>query len=313
MEFHIWLMLIGLIALYTMQSLLTKLYTDSYPGDPNIASSVLTVISGITVALVTFFGFSGLSFNFNIWCVLIGALNAVALFSYNFFLVKASRDGPYSIVMMFNLSGGIIIPIIAALILGWDTSWGTPFRVAVNLISIISIIIAVYFVSKKSGEGGAITPRFIISCFGLAAANGVYGIFLTLQQQTSAAGGEGNRDEMIIATFLFAALISLVLGLVKQGSGFLRSIANQNKRSLIYLIGTSVVFALAINVIVIIIPYLDTTILYTLDNSSVLIMSVLCSCIFFKEKLSRLNIIGIAIMVAALVSMNLLPALFPAL
>ena len=61
---------------------------------------------------------------------------------------------------------------------------------------------------------------------------------------------------------------------------------------------------------ILLIPFFDTTILYTLDNSSVLIMSVLCSCIFFKEKLSVKNIIGISVMVAALVAMNLLPAIF---
>ena len=146
---------------------------------------------------------------------------------------------------------------------------------------------------------------------GLGIANGAYGTMLTLQQQLEVAGGEGNRDEMIITTFFFAAVISLVTGLVKQGGGFIKSIAKQNKASLIYLIGTSVVFALAINVIVMLIPFFDTTILYTLDNSSVLIMSVLCSCIFFKEKLSARNIIGISVMVVALVAMNLFPALFP--
>ena len=38
-------------------------------------------------------------------------------------------------------------------------------------------------------------------------------------------------------------------------------------------------------------------------------MSVLISWIFFKEKLTPLNVVGIVIMCAALVSMNLLPAI----
>lgn len=313
MDFYVWLMVAGLIALYTMQSLFTKLYTDSYPGDSGVAASVLTFVSGMAVVLITFLGFSGFKFDFNIWCILIGAVNAVALYLYNLFIVKASGKGPYSIVMMFNLSGGIIIPIIAALVMGWDTSWSTPFKATVNLVSIILIITAVYFVSNKKEEGGKITPAFLLSCFGLAVANGTYGLLLTLQQQTAAAGGEANRDEMIITTYFFAALIALVTGVMKQGGGFFRSVTKQNKKSLIFLIGTSLVFALGINLIVIIIPFLDTTILYTIDNSSVLIMSVLCSCIFFKEKLSLLNVIGIFMMVTALVSMNLLPALFPTL
>ena len=309
-----WLALLGLIILYTLQSLLTKLYTDKYPGDGDVASSVLTVVSGLFVVFVTFFFFAKMQFTVNPWSLLIGGVNAAALFLYNYFLVKASQTGPYSVIMMFNLSGGIIIPIIASLIMGWDNAWSTPFRSAINLVSITSIILAVYLTSKKDGvEEKKITPAFMLSCLGLGLSNGVYGLMLTLQQQLPEAGGEGNRDEMIITTFFFAAVISLITGFVKQRGGFLRSIVKQSKASALYLLGTSIVFALAINVIVMLIPHFDTTILYTLDNSSVLIMSVLCSCIFFGERLSAKNIIGISVMVAALVAMNLLPAVFPQL
>lgn len=312
MEFLIWLAVIGMIALYTFQSLFTKLYTDHYPGDPDMASSVLTVVSGLTVAVITFFGFSLCQFTVNGWSILIGVLNAFALFGYNHFIVRASGSGPYSVLMMFNVAGGIVIPIIASLIMGWDGSWGTTFQIVLNSVCLIAIFIAVYLVSQKAESAETkqgISLRFILSCLGLGVCNGVYGIFLTLQQQTPAAGGEGNRDEMIIVTFLTAAILAFITGLVQTKGKFLPHF-RQNKRSLGYLIATCVVFTLAINVIVMIIPHFDTTILYTLDNSSVLIMSVLISAIFFGEKLSRKNVIGIALMCAALVSMNLLPAIF---
>lgn len=312
MEFLIWLGVIGMIILYTLQSLFTKLYTDSYPGDPDMGSSVLTVVSGVTVVILTFFCFSFCRFTVNGISILIGVLNAFSLFGYNFFIVRASGSGPYSVVMMFNISGGIIIPIIASLIMGWDSSWGTPFQIILNSVCIVTIIAAVWLVSKKSEDtedSQKVTVPFLISCAELAVCNGTYGLFLTLQQQTEAAGGEGNRDEMIIVTFLVAALLAFVTGLVRTKGRFLPHF-RQSRRSLVYLILTSIVFTLGINVIVIIIPHFDTTILYTLDNSSVLIMSVLISAVFFKEKLSPKNVVGIALMCAALVSMNLLPAIF---
>lgn len=315
-----YILLAFLIALYTAQSLFTKLYTDKYPGEENDASNILTVVSGLSVAIITLVFFSRLEFTFNIYCILIGLLNAFALYFYNYSIVKASRTGPYSILMMFSLSGGIIIPIIVALIAGWD-SWSTVGAAAVNIVSIITIIASVYLVSSKDEAVSTDEPtknattargvslKFILSCFLLAISNGVYGIFLTLQQRSEIAGGEGNRDEMIIATYLFAAIISFVVGIVKKKGKFFGAF-RQNKWSAIWLIATSLVFALAINLIVIIIPLIPTTILYTLDNSSVLIMSVLISCIFFREKLSLKNIIGIILMVIALVSMNILPPMF---
>ncbi len=312
MQLLVWLGVILLVLLYTMQSLFTKLYTDSYPGKADMASSVLTVVSGLAVAVITFCCFEFCRFTPNGWCILIGVLNAVALYGYNYFIVKASQSGPYSILMMFSLAGGIVIPIIASLIMGWDEAWNTTFRVVVNAVCIVAIISAVYMVSHRPDDGAekkGITLGFILSCLGLAICNGVYGIFLTLQQQTPAAGGEENRGEMIISTFLTAAIISFVIGLVKEKGKPFFACFRQSKRSAIFLILTSIVFALSINLIVIIIPHFDTTILYTIDNSSVLIMSVLISWIFFKEKLTRLNVIGIVIMCAALVSMNLLPAI----
>ena len=311
MEILIWLAVIGMIVLYTLQSLFTKLYTDHYPGDPDTASSVLTVVSGLSVVVITFFCFSACRFSFNLWSVLIGVLNAFALYGYNLFIVRASGSGPYSVVMMFNISGGILIPIIASLIMGWDGSWSTPFQIALNSVCIVTIVASVWLVSQRAegGEGKQrVTLPFLLSCLGLAVCNGVYGLFLTLQQQTAAAGGEGNRDEMVIVTFLTAALLAFVTGMLRTKGKFLPHF-RQNKKSLCYLIATSIVFALAINVIVMIIPHFDTTILYTLDNSSVLIMSVLISAIFFGEKLSKKNICGIVLMCIALVSMNLLPAL----
>ena len=309
MEFLIWLAVVGMIVLYTLQSLLTKLYTDSYPGEQEMASSVLTVVSGMSVAIITFFCFSLCRFTLNGLSILIGVLNAFALFGYNYFIVRASGSGPYSVVMMFNVAGGIVIPIIAALIMGWDGSWGTTAQIVLNSVCLIAIFTAVYLVSKKpesAEERQGISVKFLLSCFGLGVCNGIYGLFLTLQQQTVSAGGEGNRDEMIIVTFLTAAILAFVTGMVRTKGKFIPHF-RQNRRSLCYLIATSIVFTLAINLIVIIIPHFDTTILYTLDNSSVLIMSVLISAIFFGEKLSTKNIIGIALMCTALVSMNLLP------
>ena len=311
MELLIWLGVILLVMLYTMQSLFTKLYTDRYPGKADMASTVLTVISGVSVAVITFFGFELCSFTLNWWCILIGVLNAAALYGYNYFIVKASQSGPYSIMMMFSLAGGIIIPIVASLIMGWDEAWNTTFRVIVNVVCIVAIISAVYMVSNRPEENSEkkqITLPFILSCLGLSICNGTYGIFLTLQQQSEATGGEGNRGEMVITTFLAAAIISFIIGIVKERGRFFSSF-KQTKGSMIFLVATSIVFALAINLIVIIIPHFDTTILYTIDNSAVLIMSVLISWIFFKEKLTRLNVVGIVIMCAALVSMNLLPAI----
>ena len=55
------------------------------------------------------------------------------------------------------------------------------------------------------------------------------------------------------------------------------------------------------------IGFVDTTILYTFDNSCVFLLSVLFSCFVFKEKLTRMNVIGCVTLCAALICISLSP------
>lgn len=80
----------------------------------------------------------------------------------------------------------------------------------------------------------------------------------------------------------------------------------QSKKSFIYLLSCSVIIALAINLMVYILPLLNITVLYTFNNAGVLLLSVLFSCIFFKEKLSVLNWIGCTAMCLALIGISIL-------
>ena len=79
----------------------------------------------------------------------------------------------------------------------------------------------------------------------------------------------------------------------------------QNKKSLFYLLGSSISIAAATHMLVGLIDKIDLSILYTFDSSSVLILSVLCSWIFFKEKLSFMNMLGCVTMCASLICMSL--------
>ena len=45
--------------------------------------------------------------------------------------------------------------------------------------------------------------------------------------------------------------------------------------------------------------------LYTIDNGGVLVMSAICSCIFFKEKLHLNQIIGIILATVSIVMISL--------
>lgn len=287
------------ILLYTLQSLFTRLYTDHYPGDKGLTTPVFAVICGLIVTVVSFI-FSGFTFSCGWLTVLLGIINAFILYGYDAFIIKASATGPYSILMTFSLTGGIVVPAIVSWLF-----FEVPFSV-VQLVSILIIFASVLMISKKENEGEDKEEHkkhrtfFLIICTLLGLANGLYGVLLNVQQELT---GVSEKEEMVAVTFIGAAVISLVQLVVKEGRNTLKAF-KQTKLSLAFLLLTALVSALAINALVIALEGADTTLVYTFDNAGVLLLSAIASAVFFKEKLSRLNVIGCIIMSIGLICMS---------
>ena len=125
-------------------------------------------------------------------------------------------------------------------------------------------------------------------------------MLLNVQQELT---GVSEKEEMVAVTFIGAAVISLVQLVVKEGKNTLKAF-KQTKLSLAFLLLTALVSALAINALVIALEGADTTLVYTFDNAGVLLLSAIASAVFFKEKLSRLNVIGCIIMSIGLICMS---------
>ena len=287
------------ILLYTLQSLFTRLYTDFYPGDKGLTTPVFAVVCGLIVTAVSFI-FSGFSFSCGWLTILLGLINAAILYGYDAFIIKASATGPYSILMTFSLTGGIVVPAIVSWLF-----FSVPFSF-VQLISIMIIFASVLMISKKEDEEENKEEHkkhrtfFLIICTLLGLANGLYGVLLNTQQELT---GVAEKEEMVVVTFMGAALISLVQLIVKEKKNTIAAF-RQTKKSLIYLLLTALVSALAINALVIALEGANATLVYTFDNAGVLLLSAIASAILFKEKLSKLNIIGCIIMSIGLICMS---------
>ena len=287
-----YLLILMMVLLYTFQSVFCKQYAKYYPGDPRHATPVFTIVGGIVVAVVSFF-FSGMTFSASPLTLLLGVANAITLYCYNYSVIQCTRNGSYSVLMVFSVAGGIILPaIFARIVFGDDLS-------LLGILFILLIIASVYMVSSKSGAS-KITRKFLMYCFLLAFFNGVYGILLDVQQRLT---GVEEKEEMVTATFLMAAIFSLVTLLFRRAN--IPAAMKQTKISFVYLMAYAIVAALAVNLLVLIIPLVNVTILYTMDNAGVMLLSVLCSCIFYKEKLSPLNIVGCILMAFGLAGMAL--------
>ena len=282
-----------LIIISTLQSLFCRIYSGCYPGEEHMASPVFSTVSGFIVALAAL-AVSGFSFTPAWQTILLGAANAAVVTAYNTCMVRASQTGPYSVQMTFMLSGGILVPAVVSLAFGDHFSpvkWG----------AIALIVLSIWLVSRKKGEGKITNRAFLPLCFGLFLANGAYGALFDVQQRLT---GEGEKEAMVAVTYAAMAVVSLAVSGVRR-RGRLPGDFRQTKKSLLFLILSSLVVAVAINLMVFILPLVDTTLLYTFDNAGVLLLSVLASCVWFREKLSAVNVVGCTLMCAGLILMSL--------
>ncbi|MBR5449647.1 MAG: hypothetical protein IKV43_06620, partial [Clostridia bacterium] len=267
--------------------------------------------------------------------LLLGLVNVLILYGYEQFIIKASGKGPYAIMMVFNLGGGIIVPALVTPLLDlsqFDGTDGIERRIlfAIQMVTIVIICVAIYLVSAKKEENTAdgdkkknLRTFFILSLL-LAIANGLYGVvyavhetvmssvFSNLDKDALATAINQQKQMLIIYSFAGAAIIAAVKLIVAEKKKAHLTFV-QNKKSLLYIILAAVVSALAVNVLVALVGIVDTTLLYTFDNAGVMLLSALASALIFKDKLSTKNIIGCVIMTLALVLMGASGALADAL
>lgn len=297
-------MIVALVAMmvfcYTCQSLFTKLYSAHYTGkDAALATPVFSICFGAFIGLGTLI-IGGFSFSPSWYTVLYGALNAVMLLLYNTSLIKAGEKGSYSFLMICNMFGAIIVPlVVSALFLNETITVRQGIAIAMMLISFV--VMNVRSISFKGASGA-----YYLWCALLFMANGLYSTFMNVQQKTMASMSlPSQRTEMLAIVYLGMALSVLVAQFAKGGFSRIAKGFQMGKKSAMYVLGCCVVATIAANLLLYLLNIVPSNVLFTIDNGGVLVLSVLCSFILFKERPTWEQYIGIALAVISIVMISL--------
>ena len=282
------LLIIGLVVLYSLQTLFCKFYSDHYPGKQELSSPVLCITQSIAIALLSF-AFTGFKFEISLLSFVFGTLNAAVLFGYNTSLIKAGERGSYAFMNMMMLFGGIFVPLIYCSI---DTG---SLPNVVQIIAIAAMIIACLLMNVENIKLGGAKISYYVFCALLFIFNGLYGVLLKAQEQYNA----NESQEMVIVSYGLMGVIALGQLLFKEKQNALKAFAF-NKKSAVFLAMFLVISGLAVNVLVLLLSFINATVLYTVDNGGVMMLSAIYSITLFKEKATPLKIIGIVIAILSL-------------
>lgn len=285
---------IGLIILlYSFQTLFCKLFTDRYPGKSELSSPIFCIIEAIFITLATY-AFNGFQFYASSLTLLFGVLNGLILFGYNTSLIKAGTLGSYAFLNVCLLYGAILVP----------SAYGILFlQESITLLKIIGIImmlIACIFMNLDEIKLKDSTLTYYSFCILLFLFNGAY--CTIIKMQTIYHNEE--KQSMIMITFALMGIIALVNLLCTEKENTLQAF-KLSKNCLPFLILCLISATLAINLLMYILPLIDTAILYTVQNGGVLILSALYSIFLFKEKLSHKKLLGIIIAVISITILSI--------
>lgn len=287
-----WIILI--IFLYSVQTLFQTYYTKSYPGREDLATSVFCVLQSIFIILITAC-FKGFRFHFSPETILIGALNAAFLFSYNCSLMKASTKGSYAFMNVMMIAGDILVPMVYLIFCGITPVWYQYIAIGTMLLSFLLMNL-----EDMKLKGSPII--YYVMCVLLFLSNGLYGTMLKVQEQNNVS----ENKEMLIVTYAIMGVIAAVQLATKEKSAFFNGFKLLNKKSTFWLLLCLTSAALAVNGMVMIIARVNNTaVLFSLLNGGVLLVSALYSITLFKEKLSLIKMSGILLAAASIVVLSL--------
>lgn len=298
------LILLFMIAIYTCQSLACSRFGKYYPGDPSKTSSVFSVLYGgvcMVFTLVFTACTGGFPMALSLPTVLFGLANGIVLTTYNQFLLKSSAMGPYSIVMIFMLSGGLLIPVLWSVIAEGN---------ALNTLQWIAIVLTLvaFLILNMPKKGEKATLPFILSCTVLGIANGVYGILMNSQQVMTA---NTENAGMIVFTFGTSAVLSFVMMLLPaKGEKFapgaaVKSAFTFNGACIAWGLASALSASVAVNILMWILSKVNVAVVYAFTNGGVLLVSVLISLLFLGEKCTAVKAFGIALSAAAIVMLSI--------
>ena len=287
------LLLILLALIYTFQSLFAKMYSDRYIGEERFSSPVFSVIYGFVIAFCTL-AINGFSYHPSLFTLLMGIGNGLVIFLYNLALIEGSRRGPYSLVMICNLSGGLLMPLFALSICGMET---------LSILSIVGVclmLVAFVLLNLKDGQQQKPKKSFYFWILFLAIVNGSFSVFLSLQ--TNLMAGE-ERSEMLVTTFAFGGLFSLLYLLLTARKKFISTFRTSWKAFLCAL-GSCVAATAAANLVMYLYSVMSNTVVNATNQGGILVFSVLVSLLFFKERMNWKQVVGAVVAVVAVILLN---------
>lgn len=284
------LVITAVVLFATGQSLFCRMYTSAQNGRGAVQFSVLyAFLAGVCTLAIGGFRYapSGTT-------LLLGALNAVMLLTYNIAMVHAGNLGTFAFLMIGVLSGGILVPMAYDLLfLGTRLNGWQIAAVAMMLVSFVMM--------NRDGLSGKKSGAYLAWVGVLFLVNGLYGTLMGLQQN---AMEFTQRSEMIVTTYLGTAVIGTLFSLVRERGEFFRGF-RMSGRAAAFLGASALCCTGSVNLLLYAMKLVRLTVLNVTVNGGVLVISAGLAYFVFREKMTAWKIAGIGLAAVSVILLSI--------
>ena len=238
---------------------------------------------------VLIFGALAISGGISLFTALLGLIFGVVTALSNLYKMLALSSGPMHITLLVTTSS-MIIPTLSGIFFGEKFS---PLKLCV-----VFILIAFIYLSMQKSKGSKIQAQWILYCALAFLFQGSVGVLQKLHQTSEY---KSEVSGLLLISFLCAVIFCII-----RNRGFNKSIKLDKKTVLIGLIcGVCTFLMNYINLKLS--GMLPSQLFFPLVNGSAIILSSVMSIIFFKETLSKKQLIGLIGGIMSLIAICLVP------
>lgn len=167
------------------------------------------------------------------------------------------------------------------------------------IIGIVLLLVSLFLINmEKKGDEKKITLKW--GFYALLSFVGNGGCSTVQRMQIIYCEGK-NKNEFMIMALLMASLLLFVTALIKERKGFFTNLKRAFPYSLIYGVSNGMVNYL----VIVLSATMAASLMFPLISAGGIVLTVLISIFFYKEKLSREQIIGVILGVGAIVALNI--------
>ena len=279
------LLLIAIILGVSLQDVTKKIYnkTSAAPG-----VYFFTALSALAAAI--FFAITSGSLNFDIGIIPYSIAFAISYTAGVVGSVMAIASGPLSLTSLI-VSFSLMLPTLYGLIFLNDP-------ISIGLFPGLALLAASLFLINKRDKDVKINTKWVISVIFAFLGNG----FCTISQKMEQLAFDGGyKNEFMIIALVITAIICFVMMMVKE-----RDILKVQKWDG-YALG---LFCGALNgmvnlLVMILSGLMPVSLMFPIISAGGIVATFIISQVFYKEKLSKLQLIGFILGTVSVVLLNL--------